>query len=209
MHEGTKASKERSARGVRACAYAGMLACLPWVMAACAAIHAKSAPDTPALDIPSPPPRVIDTVDIDPAPLATLPGEPRRQLPSAPPRKPPAATPKPEVKDPARTEPPAPPPVESAKPAADPPKLPPTTLQTTSADAEEREDQQIRGLLGKASHDLKQVDYMRLNSDARAQYDTAKRFVTQAENALRAKNLVFARTVADKAAALAAQLAGK
>jgi len=33
--------------------------------------------------------------------------------------------------------------------------------------------------------------------------------VGQAEEALRAKNLVFAQTVADKAATLAAQLAGR
>ena len=56
---------------------------------------------------------------------------------------------------------------------------------------------------------LNRIDYRALNADARTQYDTAKRFVTQAEEALRAKNLVFARNLADKAAALAAQLAGK
>jgi hypothetical protein len=98
----------------------------------------------------------------------------------------------------------APPPPADAKPAE-----PPKTLQTTSAEEEGREDQQIRALLQRASNDLKRIDYRRLSVDARTQYDTAKRFVTQAENALRAKNLVFARTVADKAAALAAQLAGK
>ena len=48
-----------------------------------------------------------------------------------------------------------------------------------------------------------------LNADAQTQYDTAKRFIRQAEDALRAKNLVFAKNLADKAAALAAQLAGR
>ena len=57
--------------------------------------------------------------------------------------------------------------------------------------------------------DLNRIDVRGLNADARTQYNTAKRFVTQAEDAMRAKNLVFARTVADKAAALAAQLGGK
>jgi hypothetical protein len=37
----------------------------------------------------------------------------------------------------------------------------------------------------------------------------AKRFVSQAEEALKAKNLAFASTVADKAATLAMQLAGR
>ena len=45
--------------------------------------------------------------------------------------------------------------------------------------------------------------------DEVAEADTAKRFVTTAEDALRTKNLVLARSVADKAATLAAQLAGK
>ena len=48
-----------------------------------------------------------------------------------------------------------------------------------------------------------------LNVDARTQYDTAKRFIQQSDGAIRAKNLVFAKNLADKAAALAAQLAGK
>jgi protein-disulfide isomerase-like protein with CxxC motif len=47
-----------------------------------------------------------------------------------------------------------------------------------------------------------------LNADAKIQYDTAKRFIRQADDALRAKNLVFAKEVAAKAAALAAQLGG-
>ena len=61
----------------------------------------------------------------------------------------------------------------------------------------------------RANADLNRIDYRALNSDARTQYDTAKRFVLQAERALHEKNLVFAKSVADKAAALAAQLAGR
>jgi hypothetical protein len=53
------------------------------------------------------------------------------------------------------------------------------------------------------------VDYNRLNADARTQYDQAKRFASQADEALKARNLVFASYLADKAAALAAQLAGR
>ena len=41
------------------------------------------------------------------------------------------------------------------------------------------------------------------------QYDTAKRFAVQAEESLQARNLVFASNLADKAAALAAQLLGR
>jgi len=67
----------------------------------------------------------------------------------------------------------------------------------------------VRAAIIKASADLNRVDYRALNNDARTQYDTAKRFIRQAEEAIRAKNLVFAKSVADKAVVLAAQLAGR
>lgn len=177
-------------------------------LSACATAGAKPATDTPPLNIPPPPTRVIESADTEPAMPAMLPDEPSRRAPAPPLRRPPAAPPRPEPKEAPKTEPAATPPPEAPKPAAELPK-PPTALQTTSADAEGKEDQQIRALLAKAAGDLNQIDYQRLNSDGRTQYDTAKRFVTQAEKALTAKNLVFARTVADKAAALAAQLAGR
>jgi hypothetical protein len=67
----------------------------------------------------------------------------------------------------------------------------------------------VRILIAQAMNDLNRVDYQALNAGARNQYDTAKRFATQAEEALRARNLVFANNLADKAAALAAQLLGR
>ena len=67
----------------------------------------------------------------------------------------------------------------------------------------------IRTVLARATADLSRINYRTLNADARMQYDTAKRFVNQAQEAVRAKNLVFAKNLADKAALLAAQLAGR
>ena len=43
----------------------------------------------------------------------------------------------------------------------------------------------------------------------RGEYDQARRFISQAEDALVKKNLVFAKNLADKASTLAAQLAGR
>ena len=57
----------------------------------------------------------------------------------------------------------------------------------------------IRTVLARATTDLNRVDYRALNADARTQYDTAKRFIQQAEDALTRRNLVFARSLADKA----------
>jgi hypothetical protein len=95
--------------------------------------------------------------------------------------------------------------------AEEPPKpaAPPTTLQTTPAAEESAVERAIRTTLARATSDLNRVDYRVLNVDARTQYDTAKRFIQQSDTAIRAKNLVFAKNLADKAAALAAQLAGK
>ena len=67
----------------------------------------------------------------------------------------------------------------------------------------------IKDLLARARRDLKSVVYESLNADGKAQYDTAQRFATQAEQALQDMNLVFALTLADKAATLARSLAGR
>jgi hypothetical protein len=70
-------------------------------------------------------------------------------------------------------------------------------------------ERRTRGLLLEATSNLNRIDYGRLNPDAKGQYDSAKGFVRQAEDALRTQNLVFASYLADKAATLAAQLRGK
>jgi len=67
----------------------------------------------------------------------------------------------------------------------------------------------IRASIQRAGIDLNRIDYRLLSADAKTQYDTAKRFIRQSDDAVRAKNLVFAKSLADKAAALAAQLGGK
>jgi len=67
----------------------------------------------------------------------------------------------------------------------------------------------VRDLLASASRDLGQVNYARLSADGRVQYEQSKRFSAQAEDALKQRNLVFAATLADKAATLAAELLGR
>jgi hypothetical protein len=156
--------------------------------------------------MPAPPPREIESVDNEaPAPIP-LPGEPPHNVPARPRPSPPREQPRAE---PARPDPPKPEPApEPPRPVEEPPR-PPTTLQTTPTTAEGEVERAIRATLTRASNDLNRIDYRVLNPDARTQYDTAKRFIGQADAAIRAKNLVFARTVADKAAALAAQLAAR
>jgi outer membrane biosynthesis protein TonB len=172
--------------------------------AGCTHAQAKTTPEMPvlempALEMPAPPPRDVEPNEAEAPQPVPLVAEPARNTPARPR---PAPQPKPEPPKP------EPPPVESPKPAEDPAKAP-TTLQTTPATVEGDVERGIRASLQRATADLNRVDYRALNADARTQYDTAKRFVSQADDAMRMKNLVFAKNLADKAAALAAQLAGR
>jgi hypothetical protein len=60
-----------------------------------------------------------------------------------------------------------------------------------------------------AARDLNRVDYGALSADAKAQYDTAKRFMVLADQAIKARNFVFARTLADKAGVIAGVLSNR
>jgi hypothetical protein len=180
-------------------------------LSACAHANAKAAPDAPPLEMPAPPPRDVEPADVEAPPPMPLAQEPAHNAPARPRPAPPAAS------APAREQPKS----DAAKPdqPADAPKpedapkppaaAPPATLQTAPATVESEVERGIRTTLVRAQSDLSRVDYRALNTDARTQYDTAKRFIDQAGEAMKAKNFVIAKNVADKAAVLAAQLAGR
>lgn len=176
------------------------------IFAAAAAGCAKaqaSAPAGPPLDVPEPPARVLAPVE-EPV-TASAP------TPETPPPAPVAAAPKTPPRPPARRaepeKPETPPPAPTAPaPAVTPPADPPRELRASpSGDA--AAEREARDKLSRASRDLNRVDYGKLNADTRAQYDQSKRFMEQAQQALKDRNFVFASTLADKAAALAAGLA--
>lgn len=172
-------------------------------LASCAHAVASTTVELPPLEMPEPPPRVVEVIEPEPLPVAALPEEPRTNVRSRP-----VQPPRPDVP---RQEPPKTDPVvaETPRPADDPPKAPPTTLQTTPTQREGEVERRIRILVAQARNDLNRVNYQALNTDARNQYDMAKRFATQAEEAVRTRNLMFATNLADKAAGLAAQLLGR
>jgi hypothetical protein len=177
----------------------------------CMRAAARTTPDAPPLDMPAPPPREVEPSEPEAPQPVPLVSEPAR---NAPPRTRPAprepASPRnaeaPKPAEPPKVEPPVI--VEAPKPPEEPAR-PPSTLQTTPATAEGEVERGIRASLQRANLDLNRIDYRMLNADAKTQYDTAKRFIRQADDAMRAKNFVFAKTVADKAALIAAQLGGK
>lgn len=186
-----------------------VVALLPVCLVACLASgcirgQARTTPNLPPLDVPLPPPRLVEAAEEVPPPEPlTLPAEPvRSALPPPRPRTPPA--PAQQTESSKQPEPPKPPeePKEPKPPGA-------TTLRTTPTQQEGELERRTRGLLLEATSNLNRIDYGRLNPDAKGQYDSAKGFVRQAEDALRTQNLVFASYLADKAATLAAQLRGK
>ena len=177
------------------------------VAAGCTHAQAKATPDMPGLAMPAPPPRDPEPAEVEPQQPVPLVIEPARNTPARPRPTPPPARVEPKPEPPKPEAPPVPA-IEPAKPPEEPPK-PPTTLQTTPATAEGEVERGIRASLQRATVDLNRVDYRALNADARAQYDQAKRWVTQAEDSIRTKNLQFAKILAEKAATIAVQLAGR
>ncbi len=184
------------------------LSALLLCVGACTRAHAKTMPDSPALEMPAPPAHEVEPIESEPAtstPVTGEPEEPSRRTTTTRPR----TTPSP--REPAKPAEPAKPEPAKPEPQPEPPKpeepRPSPPLQTAPATAEGEEERSIRATIVHATGDLSHVDYRALNADGRSQYDQAKRLMRQADDAIRAKNLVFARSVADKAATIAAQLA--
>jgi type IV secretory pathway VirB10-like protein len=170
--------------------------------AGCAKAQA-SAPAGPPLDVPAPPERVLAPVE---EPVTASAPEPE-----APPPAPVATTPRTPPRPPARRaepeRPETPPAVSATPPAAPPAAEPPRELRPNTPSGDAAAERDARDKLARAARDLSRVDYAKLNADARSQYDQSKRFTEQAQQALKDRNFVFASTLADKAAALAAGLA--
>ena len=178
----------------------------------CTRTQAQVSPDTPPLDVPLPPSRVIAT-NIAPtppglgAPSAAEPsgveelnrsGDPPRPPASVPPRQAarPADTSKPETS----VDPPKPP--EESRVATSP-------LQTTPPQKEGEIDAAIRADMKTAATNLSKIDYQRLNPDAKLQYDIANGNLRRAEEELKAKNFPAAKSLVEKAVAIASQLSSR
>jgi len=166
----------------------------------CASLHARSDPAALPLATPTPPPHTIPAVEPDAVPPPPPAG-------NAGPT-PVVVRPAPRVAAPKHDKPSekaeaAPPAVVPAPPGT-PPMLP---LQTTANVTEV--ERNIRARIAQATRDLDRTDYRALSTERRTEYDTARRFIHQAEEALKVKNLVFAEQLADKAATLAAALVPK
>jgi outer membrane biosynthesis protein TonB len=185
----------------RAFAFLAVVVCAS-LASGCFGLRARAVTMPTPLDMPEPPPRVVEVHEPEAPPPISLPEEPVRSTPTRPRPTPAAENPRPSQATPPET------PADAAKPEDLTPR-PAPTLQTTPTQREEELERRIKGMLGQAMTDLNRINYQNLSADGRSQYDLAKRFVSQADDALKAKNLAFASTVAEKAVTLAMQLAGR
>ena len=148
-----------------------------------------------ALDVPQPPPRVI----VPPQPDA--PAQVEDNTPPSPARThAPRPTPRPESKpETARTDVAEPPPAEAPQAPAENKPVPADAASVAA----------VRQQMARATQTLGQVNYAGLSNDMKAQFDTANRFLSLAEQALKEGNLLFASTLTDKAGAIASLLTGR
>jgi hypothetical protein len=185
---------------------------VPLVLCAgCAKAQPDVEPELPPLAAPTPPARLLPPLAGGPIEGATTPPPPEAGSPPTPTRRRDMARAEGSRQEPRPAESPrAEAPVEDPRPAEDPrDSQPAPVLQLAPATETAATEGTIREQLTRAARDLKQVDYVALSADAKAQYDTAKRFMVLADDAIRNRNFVFARTLADKAAVIAGVLSNR
>jgi hypothetical protein len=180
-----------------------LLTVLAATAAGCATTKAKAPVAPLALEVPPPPGRVIVPPEPDPPPPAAAPEpEARTQKPT----RTRAAAPRPDPRADAKgtaAKPETPPVADTSKPASTTASGTVTLQQELPASPDEMV-RRVRQQLDQAKGDLGRVNYGALNADGKSQYDTAKRFIEQADQALKDKNVVLAGKLAEKAASLAA-----
>ena len=184
----------RSLPGVAtATALAGLI-----LMAGCSNAKAQAAlPDATPLVIPQAPARVV---------MPPAPDPPPQVIDTPPASSTTSANPPVNPGRPARDPKPASPPPPANPPAATPPApTAPTTPLETQGNQSELE-QRARGLIASANGTLDKIKKEALSSDGKVQYDAARSFITQADSALKAKNVVYAWQLADKANTIATLL---
>lgn len=173
-----------------------LLAGLTLTLGACAVkAQARTEVEMPVLEPPPAPPRVVASYPAEPEVVPVAPA-----VEPVPPARAAVRTPRPEKPEPAQT------PTQTVpEPVPEPPRASSLTL-TPSPGTETQTAAAIRDLMTRAARDLSRVNQASLDADSRTQFETARRFLQQAEDALRANNVVSAGKLADKAATMAAVL---
>jgi hypothetical protein len=179
--------------------------------AGCAKPPPEVAPELPPLAAPPPPARLLPPLAGGPIEGATTPSPPEAGRPSTPARRRDGARPESPRQEPKAAElPRAEAALEGQRPEEEAGEATPApVLQLAPTRESDVTEETIRQQLTHAARDLNRVDYGALSADAKAQYDTAKRFMVLADQAIKARNFVFARTLADKAGVIAGVLSNR
>lgn len=180
------------------------------LLTACASAQAKGT-DALALDVPPPPPHVVEIAAEPLEPVGEIPN-PNTPAPTRPGRpaareaapKPDTSKPEPKTDVPATT-PAAPPetPAPVAPPPPNPQLLTPQTSDTSGA------AKNVRNTIDRAAKTLATVNRGPLSNERKKAFDDAKLSLQQAEEALKQGNIVFAQAMATKAETLAQGIAGR
>ena len=166
-----------------------------------------AAPAPVPLAVPSVPPRIVGPVvvpDERPQPVAEAPAAPDAAagVEAAPASRPPDPAAETAVEDPQRAR------AEGAEPAAAPP-TPAPLLRTRETANDVEAAKKVQEVLRRAEQNLAKVNYRGLSANGRKDADTARRFITQAGEALEKRQLIFALSMADKAEALSTSLVNR
>jgi hypothetical protein len=161
------------------------------------------------LNVPPAPPRVISPAPeppeepTEPEPVPPL---PRTSRPAARETAPPKVEPR--VSEtppqPSAETPVTPPPNPAPAPAAE--GTP--ELKTAGTPDDAKASREVRDTLDRAGRLLNSIDYRVLSNASKLQYDMAKRFIEQSEEAVKARNYVAAKLMAEKAETIGKELGG-
>jgi outer membrane biosynthesis protein TonB len=175
-------------------------------LSACTAAKAATPLERPALIVPPPPPRAIT-----PPPLPEVQPAPEVVGETPATTNKPAPRPRPQnQRDTTKPEPPKvdPLPETAPPPAAPPPPVTPQLRMPEGGDTAATA-RQARDTIERTRRIVSNIDPARLSSVLQKALTDAKAFTTQAEEALNAGNVVFAKELAEKAERLAKELQGR
>jgi hypothetical protein len=175
--------------------HGGVVAIVALLMSACASNPARSAAAVP-LEIPEPPPR--EAIE----PVAAVFETPATPLPERP-APVPASRPTAPVPAPAVAANPQPPQPAPATPTEPPKTTPPPELRAGGGAGRTPTAAQVRERLVRTRQKLNTIRPGSLNAGKRTDYDSARRFLAQAEAAVKDNNLLLAESSVEKAETLA------
>ena len=166
---------------------------------ACASNPERSSLNVP-LEIPEPPPRVA--MDPVPAVLVGTPVSPERPV-AAPVTRPGGTPPPVSTTAAAPTAAPSAPQTPAVLPPEPPRTAPPPELRAAGTPGRTPTAAQVRDRLVRTRQKLDSINRSRLNSGKQTDFDSARRFLSQADQAVKENNLLLAESSVEKAETLA------